>query len=162
MLSTVTELRVPMVIMHMRGTPEIMQSLTEYDNIVEEVVASLKSLSLAAENAGIQRWQQVLDPGIGFAKDLTGNLKLLKHYCHLQSSIGDLPLLLGTSRKGFIGTLTGETDATERDFGTVASCVAAICLGGTSAGGFNILRVHNVKGAKQGTVVMDAIKQVKD
>jgi 2-amino-4-hydroxy-6-hydroxymethyldihydropteridine diphosphokinase/dihydropteroate synthase len=151
-----------MIIMHMRGTPETMASMTKYDNVVEEVAASLRSRSTAAENAGIQRWQQVLDPGIGFAKDLTGNLQLLKHYCKLQSMVGDLPLLLGTSRKGFIGKVTGESDATERDFGTVASCVAAICLGGKSVGGFNILRVHNVKGVKQGTMVMDAIRQIND
>jgi dihydropteroate synthase len=68
-------------------------------------------------------------------------------------------MLLGTSRKGFIGKLTGEKVASERDFGTVASCVAAICLGG-GATRFNILRVHNVKGVKQGTVIMDAIRGV--
>jgi dihydropteroate synthase len=161
MLSTVAQLRVPMILMHLRGTPESMQTLTKYDNVVNDVGNALISRSEAAEQAGIQRWQQVLDPGIGFAKDLTGNLQLLKHYGKLTRLVGDMPMLLGTSRKGFIGHVTGETDAAQRDFGTVASCVAAICLGGTPSA-CNILRVHNVKGTKQAVMVMDAIKKVED
>jgi dihydropteroate synthase len=161
MLSTVAQLRVPMILMHLRGTPESMQTLTKYDNVVNDVGKALISRSEAAEQAGIQRWQQVLDPGIGFAKDLTGNLQLLKHYGKLTRLVGDMPMLLGTSRKGFIGHVTGETDAAQRDFGTVASCVAAICLGGTYSA-CNILRVHNVKGTKQAVMVMDAIRNVED
>jgi dihydropteroate synthase len=161
MLSTVAQLRVPMILMHLRGTPETMQTLTTYDSVVNDVGTSLVRRSQAAERAGIQRWQQVLDPGIGFAKDLRGNLQLLKHYGKLTRLVGDMPMLLGTSRKGFIGHITGETDAAQRDFGTVASCVAAICLGGASSA-CNILRVHNVKGTKQAVLVMDAIKEVED
>lgn len=161
MLSTVAELRVPMIIMHMRGTPETMQKLTHYDNVVDEVAAELRARVAEAERCGIQRWLQVLDPGIGFAKDLKGNLQLLKHYGKLQMLVGHLPMLLGTSRKGFIGKITGETQAAHRDFGSVASTIAAICLGGSSCQ-FNILRVHNVKGAKQAAMMMDAIRKVED
>jgi dihydropteroate synthase len=78
----------------------------------------------------------------------------------LRTKLDNFPLLLGTSRKRFIGKITGETKAEERDFGTVGSCVAALCLGNNGRGdslGCNILRVHNVKGAKQATAVMDAI-----
>lgn len=167
MLSTVADLHVPIVLMHMRGTPESMQGLTDYNGeggVVDGVIAALLERSRAAEAVGIPRWMQVLDPGIGFAKDLDGNLSLLKHYSQLRTKLGDYPLLLGTSRKGFIGKLSGETVAEERDFGTVGSCVAALCLGrdgNDSYLGCNILRVHNVKGAKQATTVMDGIVQAR-
>jgi dihydropteroate synthase/2-amino-4-hydroxy-6-hydroxymethyldihydropteridine diphosphokinase len=158
MLATVADLGVPMIIMHMRGTPETMQTMTEYDDVVVDVVNSLLERSRAAEAAGIPRWMQVLDPGIGFAKDLHGNLVLLKKLNTLRSGIDNMPILLGTSRKGFIGKITGQKDVAERDFGSVASCVAALCLGSNSnCLGSNILRVHNVKGAKQAAIVVDAI-----
>jgi dihydropteroate synthase len=156
MLSTVAQLGVPIVLMHMRGTPESMQNMTTYDDVVEDVVNGLLDRSNEAEKAGIPRWIQVLDPGIGFAKDINGNLLLLKKLATIRSKVGGVPMLLGTSRKGFIGKLTGETKAEERDYGTVASCVAALCLGNGPVG-CNILRVHNVKAAKQAAQVMDAI-----
>jgi len=167
MFPTFAELRVPVVLMHSRGTPETMGGLADYDGggqggVVEEVARALLERSRAAEEAGIPRWMQILDPGIGFAKDLDGNLSLLKHYSELRTKLGGFPLLLGTSRKGFIGKISGESVANERDFGTVGSCVAALCLGNDGARargalGCNIVRVHNVKGAKQATSVMDAI-----
>jgi dihydropteroate synthase/2-amino-4-hydroxy-6-hydroxymethyldihydropteridine diphosphokinase len=163
MLPTVANLQVPIVLMHMRGDPKSMQNLTNYEDqggVVDGVVKALLERSQAAEEAGIPRWMQILDPGIGFAKDMEGNLSLLKNYADLRTKLGDYPLLLGTSRKGFIGKLSGETIAEERDFGSVGSCVAALCLGingKETSLGCNILRIHNVKGAKQATVVMDAI-----
>jgi dihydropteroate synthase/2-amino-4-hydroxy-6-hydroxymethyldihydropteridine diphosphokinase len=161
MLSTVAELGVPIILMHMRGSPQSMQGMTGYENVITEVAAALVDRSRDAEMAGIPRWMQVLDPGIGFAKDLRGNLLLLKHFSTLRSLIGDMPILLGTSRKGFIGQITGESSARDRDFGTVASCVAALCLENNFLVGCNILRVHNVKGARQATKVMDAIQKAK-
>lgn len=160
MLATVAELRVPVILMHMRGTPETMQELTEYDDVVSDVASALLERSRAAELAGIPRWMQILDPGIGFAKDMRGNLLLLQKMSHLRSCLGDIPLLLGTSRKGFIGKIAYETKPEARDFGTVASCVAALCLG-DGAPRCNLLRVHNVKGMKQATMVMDAIINAK-
>lgn len=161
MFATAADLGVPIILMHMRGTPETMQSMTEYRDVVVDVVASLMDRSKAAEVAGIPRWMQVLDPGIGFAKDLSGNLMLLKKLNTLRSSIDNMPILLGTSRKGFIGEITGEAEAAERDFGSVASSVAALCLGNNDSIGSNILRVHNVKGAKQAAMIMDAITNVE-
>jgi dihydropteroate synthase/2-amino-4-hydroxy-6-hydroxymethyldihydropteridine diphosphokinase len=163
MFATVAEMGVPIILMHMRGTPKSMQDLTNYDdegNVLDGVVRALLERSRLAEEAGISKWMQILDPGIGFAKDNEGNLSLLKHYSDLRTKLDNFPLLLGTSRKRFIGKITGETKAEERDFGTVGSCVAALCLGNNGRGdslGCNILRVHNVKGAKQATAVMDAI-----
>jgi dihydropteroate synthase/2-amino-4-hydroxy-6-hydroxymethyldihydropteridine diphosphokinase len=157
MLSTVAQLGVPIILMHMRGTPETMETKTVYDDVVEDVAKALLDRSNDAEKAGIPRWMQVVDPGIGFAKDIQGTLLLLKNTATIRSKLGGLPILLGTSRKGFIGKLTGETIAEERDFGTVSSCVAALCLGNGPLG-CNILRVHNVKAAKQASQVMDAIR----
>eukprot|EP00550_Attheya_septentrionalis_P006175 CAMPEP_0198295056 /NCGR_PEP_ID=MMETSP1449-20131203/25571_1 /TAXON_ID=420275 /ORGANISM="Attheya septentrionalis, Strain CCMP2084" /LENGTH=688 /DNA_ID=CAMNT_0043995227 /DNA_START=297 /DNA_END=2363 /DNA_ORIENTATION=+ len=165
MLSTVAELKVPMILMHMRGTPQTMQGLTHYRNndVVSDVAFALLERSMEAERAGIPRWLQVLDPGIGFAKDLGGNLQLLKHMGKLRELVGPFPLLLGPSRKGFIGTITGETEPKERDYGTVASCVAAVCRMNPdeNGGSSNILRVHNVKGVKQAAMIMDAIRQAE-
>jgi dihydropteroate synthase len=104
---------------------------------------------------------QVLDPGIGFAKDLRGNLLLLKHMSSLRLLLRDVPILLGTSRKGFIGKIADETEPMNRDFGSVASCVAALCLGDIDNEGCDILRVHNVKGMKQGAMIMDAIRRAR-
>ena len=165
MLETVSELRVPMILMHMRGTPESMQSMTEYENddVCGVVADALIERSCAAERAGIHRWLQVLDPGIGFAKDNKGNLRLLKYTATtIRQKLQGVPLLLGTSRKGFIGRITGETVAAERDFGSVASVICALSLGSPTPSnlGCNILRVHNVKGTKQATLVMDAISKV--
>jgi dihydropteroate synthase/2-amino-4-hydroxy-6-hydroxymethyldihydropteridine diphosphokinase len=157
MLPTVADLGVPMILMHMRGTPATMQSMTEYDNVVVDVVASLMERSRAAVAAGIPRWMQVLDPGIGFAKNLIGNLMLLKKLNVMRSDIDNMPILLGTSRKGFIGKITGEVNAADRDFGSVATSITALCLGCNGCLGCNILRVHNVKGTKQATMAMDAI-----
>jgi dihydropteroate synthase/2-amino-4-hydroxy-6-hydroxymethyldihydropteridine diphosphokinase len=157
MLATVAELGVPIILMHMRGTPSSMQGMTVYDDVVEDVVQALLERSRNAEKAGVPRWLQVVDPGIGFAKDIQGNLLLLKEMASIRSKLGDLPILLGTSRKGFIGKLTGEMNVEERDYGTIGSCVAALCLGNGPAG-CSILRVHNVKAAKQAAVVMDAIR----
>ena len=173
MLNTVAELGVPMIIMHMRGTPETMRSATKYDKgVVEDVATSLLERSVEAQKAGVHRWVQVLDPGIGFAKDLHGNLLLLRHLSKLQSmSDAALPMLIGTSRKGFIGKITGETDPEQRDYGTVASCVTALCVMAVDQGdrgssdhqtvltpeSYNIVRVHNVAGTKQAMLVMDAI-----
>lgn len=161
MLGTVAELQVPMILMHMRGTPETMQTMTDYDDVVSDVAAALLERSRAAEYAGIPRWMQVLDPGIGFAKDLRGNLLLLRNVSTLRLLLRDYPILLGTSRKGFIGKIANVTEPTERDFGTIASCVAALCLDDNNNDGCNILRVHNVKGMKQGAMVMDAVKRAK-
>lgn len=136
--------------------------MTEYADVVLDVTASLKERSEAAEKAGIPRWMQVLDPGIGFAKDLSGNLKLLKHFRRMQSTLGEIPILLGTSRKGFIGKITGEKVASERDFGTAGSCIAALCLGSSDRRSGCVLRVHNVKGMKQATMIMDAIVDADD
>ena len=165
MFSTVARLGVPMVIMHMRGTPKSMQSLTDYEDIVKQVSDALLVQSRAAQEVGIHRWLQLVDPGIGFAKDFEGNLRLLKNLGRIRHMTGQLPILLGTSRKGFIGMLTGVEKPSDRDIGSISSCVASFCIEGhpkSSVGTpCNVVRVHNVGAFTQALKVMDAIRQVK-
>ena len=167
MLPCVASLGVPMIIMHMRGNPKTMQSLTNYSNcdsngadidsgVVSGVARELMQRSTAAEKAGIPRWLQVVDPGIGFAKDLDGNLELMQGADTLRRRCDNLPFLFGPSRKGFIGKITGEIDPKERDYGTVAACLASIQSIESEA--CNILRVHNVKAVKQAVMVYEAIQ----
>ena len=162
MLSTVAFLGVPMILMHMRGTPQTMQFMTDYSQdggVVQEVATALAETSRKATAAGIPRWLQIVDPGIGFAKDLHGNLALLQHLSQLRTATQQLPLLIGTSRKGFLGTLAQVPVAADRDYATVASCVAALCLepeDGSNRG--TILRVHNPAAMVQAVKVMQAIR----
>jgi dihydropteroate synthase len=127
---------VPIVLMHMRGQPATMQQLVEYQDVVAEVRAHLLACRDAAVAAGVQRNRIILDPGIGFAKRLVHNLALLRHL----AAINDLghPLLLGTSRKSFMGKITGEDEPSHRLFSTAAT------VGWCVANGAAIVRVHDV------------------
>jgi dihydropteroate synthase len=168
MLRTVGSLGVPIVLMHMRGTPETMQTMTDYDDVVSEVAHTLLNQSaLAASRHSVHRWIQIVDPGIGFAKTLQGNILLLRNMAHFRSSVQNLPVLIGTSRKGFLGSITGAARAADRDPATIASCVAALCLESPTPETdlcrsytcrCNILRVHNVADCKQAALIMDAIR----
>lgn len=120
MFSTVATLDVPIIIMHMRGTPKTMTSLTSYpDGLIETVGSELEERVNAASEAGIKRWNIILDPGIGFAKNQEQNLELLRRFSELRNreALGGIPWLLGTSRKKFIGTITGVKDASQRQWG---------------------------------------------
>lgn len=122
--------------MHTRGRPDTMQQDTTYDDLMGEICDSLQQSVQAALAAGIGREQIVLDPGIGFGKDLAGNLKILRRLREL-NGLGR-PLLIGTSRKGFIGKLLGHDNSGDRLFGTAATVALAV------AQGAQILRVHDV------------------
>ncbi|KAG7388180.1 hypothetical protein PHYPSEUDO_012982 [Phytophthora pseudosyringae] len=137
MLATVAKLRVPIVLMHMRGTPKTMTGLKEYEDVVAEVSEVLNERVAAAEAAGIFRWNIILDPGIGFAKARVLNLKLLRKLSTVKQTCHGLPLLMGSSRKGFIGEICGRPDPKDRAWGTAATCCAAIEQGA------DILRVHD-------------------
>lgn len=160
MLATVSGLGVPMVFMHMRGTPQTMMEMTGYDDVVADVAQNLKTISQQAQSSGIYRWNQVVDPGIGFAKDLDGNLLLLQQISNIRSTVGQIPILLGTSRKGFIGKVTNVQKPAERDPGSIASCITSFCLD-VSMAPCNLLRVHNIPDSVQACRVMDAIRNAK-
>ena len=141
MLSLVAELQVTVVLMHMRGTPENMKHFTEYpDGVVEGVAQELLQRVKDAQKAGIPRWRIILDPGIGFAKTQAQNLEILNGLDSLRQYPGlqNFPWLVGTSRKGFIGAITGVPSAADRVWGTAATVTTSV------AGGADIVRVHDV------------------
>lgn len=131
----------PICLMHSQGLPENMQDNPDYDAVTFDVYDHLSDRIAVAEAAGIRRANIITDPGIGFGKTLQHNLSLLRDLA-IYHSLG-LPILLGASRKRFIGTISGEDDAAQRLGGSIA-----VALHG-SAQGAQILRVHDVKETKQ-------------
>jgi dihydropteroate synthase len=136
MAAIVAEAGAAAVLMHTRGRPEVMQQNTQYGSLLEEIAAALRHALETARRAGIAEERLVLDPGIGFGKSVEGNLEILRRLGEL-TTLGR-PLLLGTSRKGFIGTVTGR-GVTERQFGTAATVALSLMNGAA------ILRVHDVR-----------------
>jgi len=136
-----------MVVGHLRGKPDDMQANVHFDNVVEEVLSELGSRVAAARTAGCgEVWA---DPGIGFGKHLAHNLRLLKHLTRLRARLG-VPIMVGVSRKRFIGDLTGKP-ATERIFGTAAAVAVAI------VNGADAVRVHDVAAMRDVVRVAEAI-----
>jgi dihydropteroate synthase len=134
MLQTVAALGVPIILMHSRGNPQTMQHLTDYQDVVAEVVAGLADRHTAALEAGIQHIG--LDPGIGFAKTVPQNLELLRNLGALKAL--NCPILVGVSRKSFLGHLLNQPDPSQRVWGTAAAAALAIGQGA------DLLRVHDV------------------
>lgn len=147
MLSTVAKLQVPYILMHMRGTPQTMKGLTNYDNLVKEVLFYLSERVAAARALGLN--DIIVDPGLGFAKTLAQNYELLNATEKLQ--ILDLPILIGLSRKSMI-TKTLGIDATSALNGTTALNMVALQKGAS------ILRVHDVKEAVETVSLYQALK----
>ncbi len=149
MLSVVAQLNVPIILMHIRGTPKTMQSLTHYQDLMGDLKQFLEERIQAAINQGISPYQIIIDPGIGFAKTVAQNLEILRNLTQLRSL--NCPILIGTSRKSFIGHILNQPDPKQRIWGTAATCVAAI------ANSADILRVHDVKEIVETSRVADAI-----
>ncbi len=149
MLPLVGRLQVPIFLMHMQGEPRTMQVHPKYHDVVNDVKHFLNDAIFVAKACGIPKHLIAIDPGIGFGKTLEHNLKLLKNLRAFQE-IG-LPLLLGVSRKSFIGKLCDRPDPSDRLFGTIAACSACI------AGGADILRVHDPQEIADACRVSDAI-----
>ncbi len=140
---------VPLVLMHIRGTPKTMQQLKPAKNIWREVERGLRWSVERALKAGVRRGQLLIDPGIGFGKTVTQNYELLCHLDRLQKF--KLPILIGTSRKSFIGKVLGSAPPEQRLFGTAASVAASILAGA------HIVRVHDVAEMVQVARVADAV-----
>jgi dihydropteroate synthase len=130
------EREVPVVLMHMQGTPETMQIEPKYEDVVGEVLEFLLSRAKLAERFGISKDRIFIDPGIGFGKTLEHNLLLLANIDKFVAT--DYRVLVGTSRKSFIGKLTGKEKPFDRIFGTAAT--VALC----AAAGVSIIRVHDM------------------
>ena len=142
-----------LILMHSRGTPATMQRLPPVPDILQDVTKSLRRSLAMAERRGGARASIVLDPGIGFGKTAEQNVELIAKLDRLINEFPDLPWLVGTSRKAFIGRLLGDAPADERLHGTMATVTAAI-LNGAS-----IVRVHDVKAAVETARVADAIRR---
>ena len=147
MLPAIAKLGMPAILMHMRGTPATMQSMTKYDDLLGTIDRYLRERMVAAQRAGIPKNKILLDPGIGFAKTCEQNLELLMGLERFRE-IG-CPLLVGVSRKSFIGKILDRPEPKQRVWGTAAACTVAISRGA------DMLRVHDVAEMKDVCRVAD-------
>ena len=146
----IAEYRVPVILMHMQGTPRDMQVNPQYKHLLEDIYQFFVERIALAQSQGISRDHILLDPGIGFGKTFSQNLTLIKRLDYFQNL--DQPLVLGTSRKAFIGKITGQ-EPLNRDWGTAAT----LAIGAWQ--GAHMVRVHNVAAAKQVMAVADALTE---
>ncbi|MEK9978048.1 MAG: dihydropteroate synthase [Paracoccaceae bacterium] len=150
LLPLCAEKSVPVCVMHSQGLPETMQNNPSYDNIVLDVYDFLRVQIERLVNAGVPRSQIIADPGIGFGKTMRHNLALLQKIS-LFHGLG-VAVLLGMSRKGFIGKITGEEDARNRVIGSVAAAMVG------ASQGVQIFRVHDVKETRQAFDVWQTVQ----
>src|SRR5205085_7054457 len=151
MLPLAARRNVPIVLMHMQGTPATMQQSPSYGDVVQEVKDFLADQIRVARTTGIAEHRVLIDPGIGFGKTMGHNLELMRRTREF-TSLGR-PLVLGTSRKGFIGTITEEPVPAERLFGTAASVAWSV------ANGAAVVRVHDVRPMRQVVRMIRAIQR---
>lgn len=142
----------PVILMHMQGEPRTMQNNPTYGDVVREVKQFLEEAIKRAMSYGIPRTAVMIDPGIGFGKTLEHNLLLLRHLSELKSL--HCPILIGVSRKSFIGKLCHQPDPQQRVWGTAAACAIAI------ANGADMVRVHDAQEMKDVCRVTDALCRV--
>lgn len=150
MSSVVARAGVPVVLMHMKGTPENMQDKPSYVDLITEILEFLKEASERAISAGIREDLIIMDPGIGFGKTFEDNLKIVNELSKFQS-LGR-PVLLGSSNKAFIGHVLGRSPD-ERVTGTMATVAAGVMNGA------QLVRVHDVEKALDTVKMIDAIKR---
>jgi len=150
-LSLAAEKNVPIILMHIKGQPKNMQQAPHYENVVVEVLAHLQECVAAALAAGVEKHNIAIDPGIGFGKRKQDNLELLAHLDKFVAT--GYPVLLGTSRKRFMGSLCDVTEPAE----LVSATAATTALGVQQ--GVQMFRVHDVKENRQAADVSWAIKQ---
>ena len=148
-LDVVSKFNCPFVITHSRGNSQNMNEFSKYDNVLSEVKYSLENLIKNALEKNIPRKNIIVDPGIGFSKDLNQNLEILRNLDVFKEL--NLPILIGASRKRFIGEILNEENPKERDIGTLA--ISCLC----SHFNVDIVRVHNVKMNYQILKVADRI-----
>ncbi len=143
-----TETGVPVILMHMKGVPQNMQSNPYYEDLFQEIRCFLEERMATAEAYGIKRENIIIDPGIGFGKSLEHNLAIINNLNFLEGL--DRPILVGLSRKSFIGKILN-LPPQERVEGTIASAVLSVLNGA------HILRIHDVQSVKRAIIVAEAI-----
>lgn len=160
MHATVAQSGAAYVLGHMRGNPKTMQQSqnTSYTNVCEEVGAELgEAVHTAMCSSGLPNWRTWVDPGIGFAKGFQGNLELIsgigtiRQHLHAHGADAEAPVMMGPSRKGFLGKLTGEQEPSQRDYATSAAVAACV------ASGADALRVHNARAGAHAASVAHAL-----
>lgn len=137
MLKLAADRQAAIVLMHMQGTPRTMQQMPHYDDVVTEVRGFLAQRTAAGVAMGLAKEAMILDPGIGFGKTTEHNLLLMRYLQDLRGD-GSQAILVGTSRKRFVGQITGEPEPAKRQMGTAATIAWAV------ANGSDLLRVHDV------------------
>jgi len=150
MISVAAEAGVPVILMHMKGTPTSMQEDPTYDNLIQEIMDFLRDAIDRAAQGGIKRDMIIVDPGIGFGKSFDHNLMILGELSRF--GVLERPLLIGSSNKTFIGHIL-DREPHERDTGTMATVAAGVMNGA------HIVRVHNVKMSLETVKIIDAIKR---
>lgn len=150
MAGVAAESGAPLIVMHMKGTPGDMQEDPRYEDLIGEIRAFLEEVVRAAVQAGVRREQILIDPGIGFGKTFDHNLQLIRDLDRL--SVVGRPLVLGCSRKAFVGHILGK-EADDRDPGTMAAAAAGVLNGA------HVVRVHNVAMAVDAVRMVDAVKR---
>jgi len=148
-----SEYKVPIVIMHIKGTPKDMQENPVYEALIPEVMDYLRVGITIATRAGISKDKIIIDPGIGFGKTSDHNLEIINNL--REFTLLEKPILIGTSRKAFIGKILGDATVTERLEGTAAAVAISIMNGA------NIIRVHDIKEMVSVVKVADAVKRKK-
>lgn len=151
MINVIKDKKVPVILMHMKGTPGDMQKNPVYNDCINEIVDFFSERIAYCKLNGIKKNSLIIDPGIGFGKRLADNLVILKNIDKLK--MFDIPVMIGTSRKSFIGMITKQdSPASERIGGSISSAVAAILNGA------NIVRVHDVKETVEAVKILEAIR----
>ncbi len=153
MIDVVSEYKVPVVIMHIKGRPKDMQQNPVYEALIPEIMDYLREGIKIARQSGIPEDMIIIDPGIGFGKTFDHNIEIIK-YLHKFTFL-EKPILIGPSRKAFIGKILGDVPPTERLEGTAAAVAISIINGA------NIIRVHDVKEIVKVAKIADAIKSYK-
>jgi len=148
MLEVASEKNIPVVIMHMKGTPKNMQKRPKYKNVIEEIKSFLKKRVKTALKTGIKKNKIIIDPGIGFGKRLKDNLIIIGNLSSFKELA--LPILIGVSRKSFIENLLNVTPD-QRIEGTIASSLVSVLQGA------HILRSHDIASLKKAVIVTEAI-----
>ncbi|MCX8103679.1 MAG: dihydropteroate synthase [Candidatus Bipolaricaulota bacterium] len=154
MVRVVAQARVPVVLMHMQGTPQTMQQNPVYTDVMREIKEFLAERIAFAQTRGVEKERIIIDPGIGFGKTVAHNIEILRRLGELKE-LG-CPILIGTSRKSFIGRLGSTTSeplpVDQRLEGTIASTVIAVLNGA------QLVRVHDVAALKRALAIVDAVR----
>ncbi|MFQ3574052.1 MAG: dihydropteroate synthase, partial [Thermodesulfovibrionales bacterium] len=150
MVSLIATHKVPVIIMHMKGTPKDMQKNPVYSALIPEIMDFFRVRIKKALDAGVDERQIIIDPGIGFGKTFHHNLEIINNLSEFLAL--QMPIAIGVSRKAFIGAILGNLPTSERLEGTISASVIAVYNGA------RILRVHDVKEIVRAVKVADAIR----